>query len=61
MSSRKLAPKLFFLGAAIAGAIVLVDVPSAQAVEEDATCMDGNRAMCAKVPVNDATFYYYWV
>jgi hypothetical protein len=61
MFSRRFVPKLFFLGAAIAGAIALVDVPSAEALEEEATCMDGNRAMCAKVPVNDATFYYYWV
>ena len=61
MFSRKFIPKLFFLGAAIVGAVALVDVPRAEAVEEDAKCLDGNRAMCAKVHVNDGTFYYYWV
>lgn len=61
MFSRKFLPKLFFLSAAIVSAIALVDVPKAQAVGEDGTCADGNRRICARVPVNEATLYYYWV
>jgi hypothetical protein len=62
MRLARTATRLFFAGAVAFTVVTILEVPAAEARVEEATCADGDRKLCARVPLtNGGEKYFYYV
>jgi len=66
MQIKRALARIFFAGSLVAMLTTVFHVPAVQATEseedEAPVCADGNRKLCATMPLsNGGTRYYYWV
>lgn len=63
MLTRRCLARVFFVIAVgtMLGSAFHARGAQAQTVENESVCLDGNRKLCAKVPVHDGVLYYYYI